>query len=273
MPKDSFSASEGHILLKFSDQSKNIMIEQMRSDFISNASHELRTPLASIIGFIETIQGHAKNDKANRELFLSMMHDQAVRMQRLVDDLLSLSKLELQENSPPSSNCDVFEVIDKIVKSFLPLAKKYKVKLTNNLPLNLSNIVGDEVQMQQLFSTLIENALKYSGESSNVKIELVKKQKNRKSESNMMGIQIIDNGKGIPTEHIYRLTERFYRVNADLSRERQGTGLGLSIVKHILNRHKGELEIESVPEKGSIFTTWLPVSKTDFKLIKRDKAA
>ena len=99
------------------------------------------------------------------------------------------------------------------------------------------------------------------------------KQKNRKSESNMMGIQIIDNGKGIPTEHIYRLTERFYRVNADLSRERQGTGLGLSIVKHILNRHKGELEIESVPEKGSIFTTWLPVSKTDFKQIKRDKAA
>lgn len=273
IPKDSFSASDGAILLKFTDQSKTIMVEQMRSDFISNASHELRTPLASIIGFIETIQGHAKNDKANRELFLSMMYEQAVRMQRLVDDLLSLSKLELQENSPPSSDCNVYQIIDKIVKSFLPLAKKYKVKLINNLPLNISKIIGDETQMQQLYSNLIENALKYSGEKSEIRIELVKNQKNRKSNNNMIGIQIIDNGKGIPTEHIYRLTERFYRVNADLSRERQGTGLGLSIVKHILNRHKGELEIESMLNEGSKFTTWLPKSKLEVKSIKSDKAA
>ena len=195
IPKDSFSASDGAILLKFTDQSKTIMVEQMRSDFISNASHELRTPLASIIGFIETIQGHAKNDKANRELFLSMMYEQAVRMQRLVDDLLSLSKLELQENSPPSSDCNVYQIIDKIVKSFLPLAKKYKVKLINNLPLNLSKIIGDETQMQQLYSNLIENALKYSGEKSEIQIELVKNQKNRKSNNNMIGIKIIDNGK------------------------------------------------------------------------------
>ena len=127
--------------------------------------------------------------------------------------------------------------------------------------------------MQQLYSNLIENALKYSGEKSEIQIELVKNQKNRKSNNNMIGIQIIDNGKGIPTEHIYRLTERFYRVNADLSRERQGTGLGLSIVKHILNRHKGELEIESMLNEGSKFTTWLPKSKLEVKSIKSDKAA
>ena len=255
------------------DQSESKMVDQMRSDFVSNASHELRTPLASIIGFIETIKGHAKSDKENRELFLSLMHDQAIRMQRLVDDLLSLSKLELQEKSPPLKTCNVNKIINKITESFLPLAKKYKVKLVNNLPSNITNIIGDETQIHQLFSNLIENSLKYSGEKSTVKVELIKKQKHIKIKNNMIGIQIVDNGKGIPEEHIYRLTERFYRVNEDLSKQRQGTGLGLSIVKHILNRHQGELIIESKINEGSKFTVWLPKEKDKAQAIKNAKAA
>ena len=253
------------------DQSESKMVDQMRSDFVSNASHELRTPLSSIIGFIETIKGHAKSDKENRELFLSLMHDQAIRMQRLVDDLLSLSKLELQEKSPPLKTCNVNKIINKITESFLPLAKKYKVKLVNNLPSNITNIIGDETQIHQLFSNLIENSLKYSGEKSTVKVELIKKQKHIKIKNNMIGIQIVDNGKGIPAKHIYRLTERFYRVNEDLSKQRQGTGLGLSIVKHILNRHLGELIIESKINEGSKFTVWLPKEKA--QAIKNAKAA
>ena len=273
LPLDSYSRTGGTILMSLVDQSESKMVDQMRSDFVSNASHELRTPLSSIIGFIETIKGHAKSDKENRELFLSLMHDQAIRMQRLVDDLLSLSKLELQEKSPPLKTCNVNKIINKITESFLPLAKKYKVKLVNNLPSNITNIIGDETQIHQLFSNLIENSLKYSGEKSTVKVELIKKQKNIKIKNNMIGIQIVDNGKGIPAEHIYRLTERFYRVNEDLSRQRQGTGLGLSIVKHILNRHQGELIIESKINEGSKFTVWLPKEKDKVQAIKNAKAA
>ena len=273
LPLDSYSRTGGTILMSLVDQSESKMVDQMRSDFVSNASHELRTPLASIIGFIETIKGHAKSDKENRELFLSLMHDQAIRMQRLVDDLLSLSKLELQEKSPPLKTCNVNKIINKITESFLPLAKKYKVKLVNNLPSNITNIIGDETQIHQLFSNLIENSLKYSGEKSTVKVELIKKQKHIKIKNNMIGIQIVDNGKGIPDEHIYRLTERFYRVNEDLSRQRQGTGLGLSIVKHILNRHQGELIIESKINEGSKFTVWLPKEKDKAQAIKNAKAA
>ena len=273
LPLDSYSRTGGTILMSLVDQSESKMVDQMRSDFVSNASHELRTPLASIIGFIETIKGHAKSDKENRELFLSLMHDQAIRMQRLVDDLLSLSKLELQEKSPPLKTCNVNKIINKITESFLPLAKKYKVKLVNNLPSNIINIIGDETQIHQLFSNLIENSLKYSGEKSTVKVELIKKQKHIKIKNNMIGIQIVDNGKGIPAEHIYRLTERFYRVNEDLSRQRQGTGLGLSIVKHILNRHQGELIIESKINEGSKFTVWLPKEKNKVQAIKNAKAA
>ena len=273
LPLDSYSRTGGTILMSLVDQSESKMVDQMRSDFVSNASHELRTPLASIIGFIETIKGHAKSDKENRELFLSLMHDQAIRMQRLVDDLLSLSKLELQEKSPPLKTCNVNKIINKITESFLPLAKKYKVKLVNNLPSNITNIIGDETQIHQLFSNLIENSLKYSGEKSTVKVELIKKQKHIKIKNNMIGIQIVDNGKGIPAEHIYRLTERFYRVNEDLSRQRQGTGLGLSIVKHILNRHQGELIIESKINEGSKFTVWLPKEKNKVQAIKNAKAA
>ena len=271
LPLDSYSRTGGTILMSLVDQSESKMVNQMRSDFVSNASHELRTPLSSIIGFIETIKGHAKSDKENRELFLSLMHDQAIRMQRLVDDLLSLSKLELQEKSPPLKTCNVNKIINKITESFLPLAKKYKVKLVNNLPSNITNIIGDETQIHQLFSNLIENSLKYSGEKSTVKVELIKKQKHIKIKNNMIGIQIVDNGKGIPEEHIYRLTERFYRVNEDLSKQRQGTGLGLSIVKHILNRHQGELIIESKINEGSKFTVWLPKEKA--QAIKNAKAA
>ncbi len=255
LPEDSFHEITDSIIIRINDKSMDIQIEQMRKDFISNASHELRTPLASIIGFIETIRGHAKEDPNTRELFLGLMEKQAQRMQLLVDDLLSLSKLELQEKSQPISECHLYDVIEELANSLQPIAKKYDVKLINKVRDTIPIINGDFVQLQQLYSNLIENAIKYSGKNKTVTIKEIKS-----DQPGTLGIAVCDNGNGIAPEHVYRLTERFYRVNAEYSREVQGTGLGLSIVKHILNRHNGKLTIESTLGKGSSFITSLPIS-------------
>ena len=244
------------IFIQFTDESTHIRSEKIRTDFVANASHELRTPLTSIIGYIETLQGHAKKDVKMQKVFLNLMNKQAGKMERLISDLMSLSRLEIDELKPISSTCSVKEIIEELVNSLKPLSVDNNVSLSFKIPKNFSSVIGDPSQLRQLFSNLIENAIKYSGKKSKVNI-YISKEKNK----DMFGVVVEDNGHGIAPEHLSRLTERFYRANSSAEIEKEGTGLGLSIVKHILIRHRGKLQIDSKLGKGSKFIAWLPKMK------------
>ena len=241
------------IFIQLTDDSTHIRAEKMRTDFVANASHELRTPLASITGFIETLQGPAKNDPKAKDLFLNLMAKQAGKMELLIKDLMSLSKLEILETKPITSVCSLSELISDLTQSLQQYAQDNNVKLVNNISKKMMPIMGEVDQLRQLFSNLIENAIKYSGSECEVKIFLSKEK-----HKGMVGIVIEDNGRGISAEHLPRLTERFYRANTNSEAEKEGTGLGLAIVKHILIRHRGKLQIDSKLGKGSQFTAWLP---------------
>ena len=244
------------IFIQFTDESTHIRSEKIRTDFVANASHELRTPLTSIMGYIETLQGHAKKDVKMQKVFLELMNKQAGKMERLISDLMSLSRLEIDELKPISSTCSVKEIIEELVNSLKPLSVDNNVSLSFKIPKNFSSVIGDPSQLRQLFSNLIENAIKYSGKKSKVNI-YISKEKNK----DMFGVVVEDNGHGIAPEHLSRLTERFYRANSSAEIEKEGTGLGLSIVKHILIRHRGKLQIDSKLGKGSKFIAWLPKMK------------
>ena len=244
------------IFIQFTDESNHIRSEKIRTDFVANASHELRTPLTSIMGYIETLQGHAKKDVKMQKVFLDLMNKQAGKMERLISDLISLSRLEIDELKPISSTCSVKEIIEELVNSLKPLSVDNNVSLSFKIPKNFSSVIGDPSQLRQLFSNLIENAIKYSGKKSKVNI-YISKEKNK----DMFGVVVEDNGHGIAPEHLSRLTERFYRANSSAEIEKEGTGLGLSIVKHILIRHRGKLQIDSKLGKGSKFIAWLPKMK------------
>ena len=244
------------IFIQFTDESAHIRSEKIRTDFVANASHELRTPLTSIMGYIETLQGHAKKDVKMQRVFLDLMNKQAGKMERLISDLMSLSRLEIDELKPISSTCSVKEIIEELVNSLKPLSVDNNVSLSFKIPKNFSSVIGDPSQLRQLFSNLIENAIKYSGKKSKVNI-YISKEKNK----DMFGVVVEDNGHGIAPEHLSRLTERFYRANSSAEIEKEGTGLGLSIVKHILIRHRGKLQIDSKLGKGSKFIAWLPKMK------------
>ena len=244
------------IFIQFTDESTHIRSEKIRTDFVANASHELRTPLTSIMGYIETLQGHAKKDVKMQKVFLDLMNKQAGKMERLISDLMSLSRLEIDELKPISSTCSVKEIIEELVNSLKPLSVDNNVSLSFKIPKNFSSVIGDPSQLRQLFSNLIENAIKYSGKKSKVNI-YISKEKNK----DMFGVVVEDNGHGIAPEHLSRLTERFYRANSSAEIEKEGTGLGLSIVKHILIRHRGKLQIDSKLGKGSKFIAWLPKMK------------
>ena len=244
------------IFIQFTDESTHIRSEKIRTDFVANASHELRTPLTSIMGYIETLQGHAKKDVKMQKVFLDLMNKQAGKMERLISDLMSLSRLEIDELKPISSTCSVKEIIEELVNSLKPLSVDNNVSLSFKIPKNFSSVIGDPSQLRQLFSNLIENAIKYSGKKSKVNI-YISKEKNK----DMFGVVVEDNGHGIASEHLSRLTERFYRANSSAEIEKEGTGLGLSIVKHILTRHRGKLQIDSKLGKGSKFIAWLPKMK------------
>jgi len=232
------------------DLTREQQIERMRADFVANASHELRTPLAALLGFIETMQGAAKNDEAARQKFLGLMRSQAERMKRLIDDLLSLSRIELNEHVRPSGHVDlglvarhVGDVLDGMAKE---AGCEIRIAIGETLP-----VVGDWDELVQVMQNLVENALKYANSGKLVTIE-------GRCTDGQVELTVRDRGPGIAAEHIPRLTERFYRVNVQDSRSRGGTGLGLAIVKHILNRHRGRLAISSEPGSGSSFSVRLP---------------
>ena len=236
--------------------------EEARADFIANASHELRTPLAAVSGFIDTLRGHAKDDEAAREKFLGIMSVEASRMRRLIDDLLSLTRIELNEHVPPSGRVDVAGVIRDAVAVLGPLAEADNVTIAVDAEPNLPLVVGERDELIQLFQNLIHNAVKYGKTGGHVwvTIGLSDPAPGRRGAGAMLSVAIRDDGEGIAREALPRLTERFYRVDVKRSRERGGTGLGLAIVKHIVNRHQGRLQIESQPGEGSQFTVFLPTA-------------
>jgi len=255
-------SSQSLLLICFRDVSDIRRTEQLRADFIANASHELRTPLASLTGFIDTLRGHARDDPEARELFLKIMSTEASRMRRLIDDLLSLTKIELNEHNPPAGSVDLVSVVRDAASALQVLAETdgMKIDIAEHEPLR---VIGERDELSQVFQNLIHNAIKYGRQGSRVQIRFGQTDSpSNGSSAGQIFVAIQDEGEGIPRESIPRLTERFYRVDVKRSRERGGTGLGLAIVKHILNRHRGRLEIHSTPGIGSTFTVWLPATRT-----------
>ncbi len=247
-------------VLTLTDITASKRSERMRQDFVANASHELRTPLATLLGFIETLRGPARDDTAARERFLSIMAEQASRMARLVDDLLSLSRIELNEHLAPKERVDLRRVLAAVADSLEQRAEKRQMRIDVTLPDTLPEVVGDPDELAQVFQNLIDNAIKYGRSGTAVEVTAGASPKRLGGGAAAM-VAIRDHGEGILTEHIPRLTERFYRVDPARSRELGGTGLGLAIVKHIVNHHRGLLEIESELGEGSVFAVHLPVAE------------
>lgn len=227
--------------------------EKMRADFVANASHELRTPLASLVGFIETLQGPAKDDEAARIRFLGIMRDQAGRMARLIQDLLSLSQIEMREHDQPSEPVALAPLLRDAAAALEPQAKAKQMQIMLDLDDNLPPVRGARDELMQVFQNLMDNAIKYGKAETPVEVRLIRR------DDNWGEVGIRDHGEGIPREHLPRLTERFYRVDSARSRDLGGTGLGLAIVKHIINRHRGRLVIDSELGQGSEFAVRLPL--------------
>ncbi|TWB41826.1 ATP-binding protein [Nitrospirillum pindoramense] len=245
--------------------------EQMRADFVANASHELRTPLSTLVGFIETLRGPARDDADARDRFLAIMQEQAGRMSRLVMDLLSLSRIELDEHTHPTGETNVAQLVQSVVAMLELKAAARKITIKVQGGEDLPRVQGDEDQLTQVFQNLIDNAIKYGREQTDVVVTLERAdappapgatgiRARQASPQKVAGIKVsvTDKGDGIARTHLPRLTERFYRVDAARSRALGGTGLGLAIVKHIVNRHRGRLTIDSEVGKGSTFTVHLP---------------
>ena len=248
-----FGGRDSCMLMSFHDQTPLRRIEEMRADFVANASHELRTPLAALSGFIDTLQGPARDDPRARERFLGIMHAQATRMARLIDDLLSLSRVELSAHVRPDTRIDLVPIIRQVADGLEVLAKERGVTIATDLPQAAAIVAGDREELLRLFENLIENALKYGASGGRVEVSLA-----ADAPASEYRVTVRDFGPGIPPEHLPRLTERFYRVSVGDSRAQGGTGLGLSLVKHILNRHRGRLVIDSTLGEGAAFTACLP---------------
>jgi two-component system phosphate regulon sensor histidine kinase PhoR len=250
--------SPGLVLVAFHDLTPLRRVEEMRADFIANASHELRTPLAALSGFIETLQGSARDDTAARLRFLPIMQAQATRMARLIDDLLSLSRIELNAHLRPDKPVDLVGIMRQVADSLQTLARDRGVEISVQAAANRLLVLGDRDELMRVFENLIENALKYA--ASGKKIDIVLAIGDGTKSAREASVKVRDYGPGIAPEHLPRLTERFYRVDVTESRAQGGTGLGLALVKHILNRHGGRLTIESIAGQGAIFTAHLPVA-------------
>ena len=279
------SDSRASALVVLRDESDARRLERMRADFLANASHELRTPLASITGFVETLRGHAKDDPEARAHFLEIMAGQTRRMSRLIDDLLSLSRIELNEHVPPSGTCDIVLLVQEVTDGLLPVLESRGATLELLAPApDTALAMGERDQISQVVQNLLDNAAKYAPRGAPVTVavatgvafeadstlanaavlrdagggRLVLLSPERAHENCYVQIRITDAGTGIAREHLPRLTERFYRVPGQKSGEISGTGLGLAIVKHVVNRHRGGLVVESAPGQGTTFTVFLP---------------
>ncbi|MES1197117.1 MAG: ATP-binding protein [Pseudomonadota bacterium] len=273
-------AEQRAALMVFHDQTARINTERMRADFLANASHELRTPLASLTLLIETIAGAARDDAPGRDRFLKMMQVQADRMRRLIDDLLSLSRIELDEHVPPSDRADLKLVAREVIDALAPVAAERNVRIVLEENAERSIVVGERFQLAQVIQNLIDNAMKYSTPNGEVKVligvadnreDVVASAGRRWEEAARIAlltpasapsksyayVRVEDHGPGIARRFLPRLGARFFRVERELGAERGGTGLGLAIVKHIVNRHRGGLLVESEPGRGSAFAAYL----------------
>lgn len=281
------AAGRGEMIVMLRDRTEQKKLERMRTDFVANASHELRTPLASMAGFIETLQGHAKDDPEAQERFLEIMAAQCSRMLRLVEDLIGLSAIELNESRPISDHVDLGQLTSSVVESLQPIAQAAGSTVRHVGADGDVDIIGDRHELFRLFQNLSDNAIKYGAHkdtgTADVRVSVGRGVPPSRGEGFMrtgdspsqiavragieedelVFVQIIDDGEGIDPADLPRLTERFYRVNPQLSRSKGGTGLGLAIVKHILGRHRGGLQIESQLNVGSTFTVFLPPSLDD----------
>jgi two-component system phosphate regulon sensor histidine kinase PhoR len=243
-------------LVVIEDVTQRRRSEELFRDFVANASHELKTPLASITGILETLQGHARDDPEAAERFLGIMAQQAERMRRLVQDMLSLNRIEQNERVPPREAQRLREIVGETVEALRPVAEGAGIALEAELPRAEDVALGSREELAQVFQNLIDNAIKYGRPGDRVRVERA----SDPGRPGMVGIAVSDTGPGIERRHIPRLTERFYRVSVPTSRARGGTGLGLAIVKHVLSRHRGALEIVSEEGRGSRFTAWLPLA-------------
>lgn len=229
-------------------------VDALRSDFIANASHELRTPLASLLGFIDTLLGPAAKDAAAREKFLGIMRGQAERMSKLIDDLLSLSRIEMHQHVRPTGSIDLAALLREVREGLMMQAKAADVEIRLSLFEGAAVTTGDRGQLYEVFENLLDNAIKYGAAGKFVEVSLAPAGRPGLAHQ----VTVIDHGPGVEPEHVPRLTERFYRIDADVSRKKKGTGLGLAIVKHIVNRHRGQLTIRSKPGEGMRVDVFLP---------------
>ena len=255
IPMDPPLADGGRLVIVLNDRTRERAVERMRHDFVANASHELRTPLASLIGFIETLRGPAEGDAEARRRFLGIMAEQAARMQRLIDDLLGLSRIELTEQQPPTGEAALADLVRAEVAALEPLLAARQVRVETALDEAARATPADSDQLAQVVRNLLANAIRHGREGGRVRLSLAVAPRAGRP-GVMLGVE--DDGPGIPKADLPRLTERFYRVDKGRARQTGGTGLGLAIVKHIVNRHRGVLSIDSKLGEGTQAQVWLP---------------
>jgi two-component system phosphate regulon sensor histidine kinase PhoR len=240
--------NDGVLVITLQSQTEEKRLDLLRTDFIANASHELRTPLTSLVGFIDTLLGPAANDKEARERFLGLMRGQAARMAKLIEDLLSLSRIEMRQHMRPTAPIELGTLLREVAEGLNKLAEDSGTKLNVQLPDEPVTVSGDRDELYEVFENLIDNAIKYGADGDTIDITLSPDAGRRGFDAL---VSVVDHGIGVAAEHVPRLTERFYRVDADSSRKKKGTGLGLAIVKHIVTRHHGLLSIKSQPGQGT----------------------
>ncbi|MCE0504738.1 ATP-binding protein [Roseivivax sp. GX 12232] len=245
------------VLVSFEDETSLERAMQMRRDFVANVSHELKTPLTALISFIETLKGPAKEDPAARERFLGVMEAEAERMNRLIADLLSLSRVEAEERVRPTARLDLAKLVKSVALGLSRIAEDAGIEIVTELPESVE-VRGDSDQLRQVLVNLTENALKYAGKGARVTIAVTRPGYEAPVRDEGVRIIVRDTGAGMDPVHLPRLTERFYRVDSHRSREKGGTGLGLAIVKHIVNRHRGRVRIDSTPGQGTEVQVILP---------------